>query len=266
MITANEIIYKEKIQSMKDLPSLTASVVELIRYVCSDEIEMPKLYALLQHDPVIVAKMMRLVNSSQYGLPKKIETIEMMANYLGINKVKEIILNATVMDSINTLNSELWDHSFKTSLLLSQIVAKERLKFCPKVTLMALLHDIGQIVMNLVNPKAEKLVKQKMKQASYMTLSEVEKEIIGIDHALAGSWLLEIWGLDEDIYLPIAYHHNYEEVNEKYLREIAILQIVDFIEESSSDQTTRPVPQVLLDYAGLEYIDFDYWISLCKKL
>jgi HD-like signal output (HDOD) protein len=265
MLSAREIILKKKILSLPDLPTLSANIMELIRLLSKTEVDLGPVFECIKRDPVLVTKMLKIVNSSLYSLPRKIETVEMVVTLLGVRKIKEIILSASVMDTMSSADTKLWDHSFTTASLISQIIREERLKVSPNITITALVHEIGQVVLNMFNPKGQKMAMTKMEDDG-IPLHEAEKAILDVDHALVGGWLMEAWQLDEDIVIPVSYVHRHDEVNEKYVKEIALLQIADYIDETIREMPAHKVPVELLSAAGLENIDFDYWIEYQKGI
>lgn len=264
MLSAREIILKKKILSLPDLPTLSANVIQLIRLLSKEEVDLKPVFDCIKRDPVLVTKMLKIVNSSLYSLPRKIETVEMVVTLLGVRKIKEIILSASVMDTINNADSELWDHSFTTASLIANIIRKERYNVSGNISITALVHDVGQVILNMFNPKGEKMAKNKSEEEG-IPLHIAEKSILEVDHALVGSWLMEAWQLDEDILVPVAFHHNQEEVNEKYVKEIALLQLADYIDETVREIPCHRVPLELLQAAGMENIDIDHWIEFQKE-
>jgi HD-like signal output (HDOD) protein len=260
MLSAREIILKKKILSIPDIPTLSANIMELIRLLSKEEVDLNPVFDCIKRDPVLVTKMLKIVNSSLYALPRKIESVEMVVTLLGVRKIKEIILSASVMDTINSSDSKLWDHSYTTATLISQIIRQERLQVSSNITITALVHEIGQVVLNMFNPKGEKMAIAKM-ETDKVPLHEAEKAILDVDHAVVGGWLMEAWQLDEDIVVPVSYQHNHEEVNEKYVKEIALLQIADYIDETVREMPAHKVPLELLAAAGMENIDIDYWLD-----
>lgn len=265
MLSAREIILKKKILSLPDLPTLSANVIELIRLLSKEEVDLNLVFECIKRDPILVTKMLKVVNSSLYSLPRKIETVEMVVTLLGVRKIKELVLSASVMDTINAADNELWDHSFTTAALIAQMVKDERLKVSSNITITALVHDIGQVILNMFNPNGEKMAKGKSADDS-IPLQDAEKAILDINHALVGSWLMEAWQLDEDIIIPVGYHHNHEEVSENYIKDIALLQIADYIDESVRGLPCHPVPMELLQAAGFENIDIDHWMGYQKEV
>ena len=260
MLSAREIILKKKILSLPALPTLSATVMELIRLMNADEVDMPAVFSCIRRDPILVTTMLKVVNSSLYSLPRKIETVEMVVTLLGVRKIKELVLSASVMDTIGSANQALWDHSFTTASLISRIVKKERIAVSSNLSITALVHDIGQVILDIFNPNGQKMAQTKSAEEG-MPLHEAEKLILDVDHALVGSWLMEAWQLDEDIVQPVAYHHNHEEVSEVYLKEIALLQFADYIDENLRGLPCFPVPEELLLAAGMDHLDVDFWTA-----
>ena len=260
MLSAREIILKKKILSLPDLPTLSANVIELVRLLSHEEVDLNPVFECIKRDPILVTKMLKVVNSSLYSLPRKIETVEMVVTLLGVRKIKELVLSASVMDTINASDSSLWDHSFTTAALISKIVKQEKVQVSSNITITALVHDIGQVILKMFNPNGEKMAIKKMEDEG-MPLHEAERAILEVDHALVGSWLMEAWQLDEDIIVPVAYHHSHDEVSENYIKDIAILQLADYIDEHLRGFPCHKVPMELLQAAGFENIDIDYWMD-----
>jgi len=264
MLSAREIILKKKILSLPALPTLSATVMELIKLLNCDEVDMPAVFACIKRDPILVTTMLKVVNSSLYSLPRKIESVEMVVTLLGVRKIKELVLSASVMDTIGSSNKELWDHSFTTASLISRIVKKERMTVSKNISITALVHDIGQVILSLFNPNGEKMAIAKSEEEG-MPLHEAERLILDVDHALVGSWLMEAWQLDEDIVQPVAFHHNHEEVSEMYVKEVAILQFADYIDASLRGFSSFQVPMELLAAAGMDHLDVDFWLADQKQ-
>jgi HD-like signal output (HDOD) protein len=260
MLSAREIILKKKILSLPDLPTLSANVMELIRLLGKEDVDLNPVFECIKRDPILVTKMLKVVNSSLYSLPRKIENVEMVVTLLGIRKIKELVLSASVMDTINDANADLWEHSFTTASLISAIIRKERYQVSSNITITALVHEIGQVILEMFNQNGEKMSKAKMEEEN-IPLHEAEMSILDVDHAVVGSWLMEAWQLDEDIVVPVGYHHNHEEVSEGFIKEIALLQIADYIDEKVRGMPCHPVPMELIQAAGFDNIDIDHWIE-----
>ena len=73
MLSAREIILKKKILSLPDLPTLSANVMELIRLLSKEEVDLNPVFECIKRDPVLVTKMLKIVNSSLYSLPRKLK-------------------------------------------------------------------------------------------------------------------------------------------------------------------------------------------------
>ena len=264
MLSAREIILKKKILSLPELPTLSGTVIELIRLLGGEEVNMPAVFECIKRDPVLVTTMLKVVNSSLYSLPRKIENVEMVVTLLGVRKIKELVLSASVMDTIGSKDQALWDHSFTSGSLIAQIIKKERLKVSSNLTITALVHDIGQMVLGIFNPNGTKMAKEKSQEEG-IPLHIAEKMILEVDHALVGSWLMEAWNLDEDIIQPVAYHHNDEEVPEAYVKEIALLQFADSIDEQLREMPCNPPSEALMEAAGFTHLDVEYWGGIQRE-
>lgn len=94
------------------------------------------------------------------------------------------------------------------------------------IFVIALLQDIGIMVMNSCCPQAYQRVFQDRKHRQ-SPLCEAEKRVFGFDHQELGAEVLRSWQLPEEIYTPIRDHHQYTAVSDDYQEQRAILCIAD---------------------------------------
>ena len=103
-----------------------------------------------------------------------------------------------------------WRHAFACATCAESIAARigslhERAAYAA-----GLLHDIGKLVLDAVAPDDYAEALDLMRTQNVFVL-EAERRTIGIDHALAGKWLAERWGLPEPLIGVIWLHHHPEE-------------------------------------------------------
>jgi len=219
---------KKQVSTLKNLPTLPHILIKLIRACDDEKTTLPEISRIVEKDPSLSGKILRLVNSAYYGLPKKVGTMGQAVNLLGINTIKNIAVSASVLrafdrtDGNAALNLKLfWWHSLRCAVT-SRLIAK-RLKYrSPEEAFLAgLLHDIGRLVL-WVNFKKEyaELLDQYSNRPDLLLAGEVR---LGVTHCEIGAWLLQRWNLQSFLSDAVLYHH---EPAERIMGAFSLVQIV----------------------------------------
>ncbi len=183
------------VDRMPAFPRSVQQILELTRDVnCS-----PKdLVRVIDHDPVVTVKILRVVNSAYYSLPKQITSINHAVVYMGFNSLKNLALSIAAIGMLPKESVPGFDaHQYLLHSLTTANIAK---MLAPRVGevdpndafIAGLLHDFGKVVFAQFMPAEfrQALMKSDWGEVSlYQTL----REVIGTDHAVVGGMLLEKW-------------------------------------------------------------------------
>lgn len=199
---------------MPAFPKSVHRVLELTSDINSDPKE---LVEVIEHDPVLILKILKLVNSVYFGLSQKITSVNHAIVYIGLNTVKNLALSTAAIGTIPRRNAADFDmdafllHSLSTATL-ARLFAK-KLRIDPREAfdyfLAGLLHDFGKAVFAHFMPEDFKKALQIAKEQS-MPLYLAESEIFDIDHAQVGSLLGERWQLPSNLVESLKGHHLHE--------------------------------------------------------
>jgi diguanylate cyclase (GGDEF)-like protein len=199
------------LKDIATLPSLPAIAVRIIQEIKKDTSSINELAKIISFDPALTAKILKVANSSFYALPYKVDSIEKAVNILGLEALKNIALSFVIVrgfrrSSRDEFNHELfWKRSLTAAVSAEMITSKlEQKREDTFVT--SLLMDIGVVVMYLSRPDDYLKVFDE-KRTSGISTFEAERNIFGFDHMEVGGEILKKWGIPENIYLPIEYHH-----------------------------------------------------------
>ncbi len=199
-------LVREKIDSVDSLPTIPSVVKKMCAIVESPNTSAQDLGNLISRDQVLSAKVLKLVNSPFYGFSGRISTITHAIVLLGFNVVKGIVLSASVFDIMEQTFKGLWKHSLGTSVVAQYLAKRYGIAEPEEVSVAGLLHDLGKVAINTVFPKYfESILDYQQKNNSY--LFESERNVLGVDHAIIGSWLAKHWNLPLSLQEPIKYHH-----------------------------------------------------------
>ncbi len=202
---------------VEKMPAFPKSVQQVVQLTSDINASAKDIVRVIECDPVMTVKILKAINSSFYGLPQKITSVQKAVVHIGMNTIKNIALGVAAMGMLNANNKANFNtadfllHSLTTAAL-SKILA-ERLGLsstqCSDCFVAGLLHDFGKVVFAEFMPAEFKLALEKS-QDQQLPLYQTELEFIGLSHAQAGKMLAERWELSELLIDAIAEHHNLE--------------------------------------------------------
>ncbi len=195
----------------KKLPSLPAAVVALNQAVQDDRCTVDRLLGILQKDPPLSASLLRLANSALYAGDGEVRDLKTAILRLGFDAVANLGTGVAVIKTLKGSSRldaiALWRHSVAVGLVargVSRMVKKHG--DAETAFLGGLLHDIGKLALDFCFPDEYTPVLKKV-QESGLHHVEVEKELLGIDHAEAGAILANQWVFPDAIVSMIRDHH-----------------------------------------------------------
>ena len=213
---------KRKLRKLEGLPTLPPIVQRLNRMIEDEKTSIHQIADLIEKDQIITAKILRLANSAFYGFPKKVSTVQNALMLLGINIVKVLIITSSIFDIIYKEDVNLWEHSIGVAACSKILAEKLELKEPQEVATAGLLHDLGKIVEKISFKEDYKKILE-LVQNNKDPL-KAEKEILGIDHAEIGSFLMRIWNIPDRLIEAVDAHHELEKAK-KFKKEAAIVHL-----------------------------------------
>ena len=215
-----ETDFDKKIRDyIKTMPSLPTSVTKVLE-ICNNPNTSPAdLNQVISLDPVLVGRVLKLINSAYYGLGQPVTNLARAIIMLGINTVKNLALPTAVMGHLPAknkapgLNMEgFWRHSLCVGVS-AKLLAKKRgidAKLAEEYFTSGLLHDIGKIPLNAVLSN-EYMLTVSAGDKERKSLFRAEDSIMGLNHCTAGAMIKNAWKLDGAVGDVIVHHHNCDE-------------------------------------------------------
>lgn len=204
----------EKIQNFDDFPTLPTIYYKLVDALSDTSTTIKDLSNLISTDIALTFKLLKIVNSSIYGLTTKVNSIDKAIFHLGFRELKNIILSTKIIEIFSDENSnskfdmvEFWKHSIAVGTI-SRIIAQELgQKNLDEYLLSGITHDIGKLVLFKILGSEYSIVFIIMEKDN-ISLLEAEQKVLGITHQEIGLRLAESWNLDENILNVIRYHND----------------------------------------------------------
>ena len=201
----------EFVAATRHPPLVSSMVAQLVRSVESEHITAAELSRQIAGDAVLASHLLRLVNSSFYGMSRRIGTVADALAVLGFNMVRRIVTAVVMQRPVlahlpdTPATREFWRHQLLCAAL-ARFVHRRSGADGEEVAYMAgLLHDIGKLAMFVRWPRDYGELLQSPSTGDGALIAD-ERARFGFDHAQAGGALLHQWNLPEAIVLAIASH------------------------------------------------------------
>ncbi len=242
--------------------TLPAVAVEVLRLTESPRVDVHALKECIERDPALTVKILRVVNSSLFGLPREVSDLNQALALLGIKPLKLLALGFSLPEGLflSAARDQL-DWYWKTSLVraVSAREISEQLFGKPgdDAFLAGLLQDIGVLVLlsEFREPYAALLSEA---IASQSDLAALERESLGFDHRQLTAGLLKRWNLPSLLVTAIGaeqdiryWAHNKAE----HAHLVRVLHLAELFAQLIGQRRLSVLPD-LLD-AGEAYCELD---------
>ncbi len=215
---------------LDSIPTPNFVVSKVLELVSQPEVSASELTEVIEKDPNITVRVMRLSNSAYYGLPQKISTLSHAVMILGFKTVRNLVTSIYMHDAFfssklktDSISIEkLWQHLIATAIATEQI--SDAVGFINKeeTFLVGMIHDLGKIVIARLFP-AYTDATVKLASVKSITYFEAESKLGLPDHVSIAERLLEKWGFPHEILMAVKFHHDPEKVDEETLRDIVYI-------------------------------------------
>jgi HD-like signal output (HDOD) protein len=210
-MTERRLDIMEMVEKMPAFPMSVHRILEITADINADPKE---LVSIIEHDPVLIMRMLKLANSPYFRLSQKITSVNHAMVIIGFNTVKNMAISIAAIGILRLKTVAGFDleafllHSLSTATIAKLFAKNMRVptKESFDYFLSGLLHDFGKIVFAHFKPldfqQALRIAREKG-----IPLHKAETEIFNIDHAQVGSILGEKWNLPSNLIEAMKDHH-----------------------------------------------------------
>ncbi len=230
--TSEPVDPNDLLRDKVDLPSLP-DIFSRIVEIMSDPISSADDFAnVIQKDPALTARLLKVVNSAFYGFGSKIGTISRAVAIIGTKELYALCLGTSVMTIFRDIPNALvnmpsfWKHSIACGVVAKLLAQKKNIFETERFFVAGLLHDIGRLIIFKHLPEHANQTLA-LATESQKLLFETENEVLGFDHAKAGGILIKKWKLPEDLGHMIRFHHAPENAYDQ--TEAAVIHLADIM-------------------------------------
>jgi putative nucleotidyltransferase with HDIG domain len=206
-------LHNDLLDLAEQVPPLPSTVTRLVSAVANDRCEIEEIAWIVREDPMVVAALLRESNSAMSAPVSEIVTVEAAIVRLGTARVLAVATDSGLpkqtrksLQSYQLAVGELWEHSLQVSYVAEAMYRMNRSLTGPEVVTAALLHDLGQMLLDQVLDPTH----FGQARAHHADVTAAERELVDVDHAELGALLLEMWGIPWSISDAVRHHHQPE--------------------------------------------------------
>ncbi len=266
---------RELLVGMTHLPSLPELYTEIIRISEDETKTLRDAGSAVSKDTGMTAKILQLVNSALFGIPRHIASVEDAVGFLGVDTLKSLVLSVKLFSQFSNIKlrgrslEQASDHNLRTGFFAQKIAAdigasKETIDFA---FLAGTLHDAGVLV--LASEFSKRYAKTELlAERENVGVSVVEQREFGTTHARVGAYLLSLWGLPEEIVEAVLMHHEPGGYPGVDFTPLTAVHIANAIEHELRNPDPDAPCKFDFEYLRTLGLDgkVDGWLEMCAEL
>jgi len=202
----------EIINTVGELPTLPEIYHQVMTLIDADA-DFEKIVAVIEKDPALTAKVLQVANSAFFK--SGTASLKRAAVFIGLMALKDIVAGSAVFEALaapalGAYSIEVvWEHAVACNGLVSEMYELIHDEKIPEdVASVGLLHNVGILVMLKYFPDELLQVADQRKKHPELSQSQLEEEILGVDHARLGAYLLNWWNMPYPLIEAALYHNN----------------------------------------------------------
>jgi putative nucleotidyltransferase with HDIG domain len=221
-----------RVARLATLPEITTRILEVLDNpnATADELEQ-----LVSSDPVLSAKVLKVVNSSFYGMPASVNSIKQAIVLLGVGGLKNIALAASLAKLFGGMAPQSdfdpqgpWQHSAAVGAA-AKLICGHVGGNGEEMFLAGLLHDVGTVIaLQALRQQFSDLVARRAANPDEPYVV-AERECLGATHEEFGIALCRSWNFPPSIQAAVEFHHDPDAAEEEYRRDAQIICLADHI-------------------------------------
>jgi len=198
---------QQVLDQIKEIPAMPNVIVKALGIIKDDQSGTKELSEIMAYDQALTSQVLKLVNSAYYGFAQEITSVNKALALLGMTQTKNIIIAVAMKPMLTSQGGrDMWKHSLRCAVACEYLAEKTGVVDTGDAFTIGFLHDIGKIVLNIVDTMTYQKVRTMVKNG--MDIIEAENEMFETNHADMGFLLAKKWKLSVLLANCIKYHHD----------------------------------------------------------
>jgi HD-like signal output (HDOD) protein len=231
----------ELLDNAENLISLPEVCIRINKMVNDPRVSATDIGKVIQQDPTLTARLLKIANSPYYGFAAEIATVSRAVTVLGEKEIRNLVFATSALKAFNVkpgLDSidALWRHNIYCAIASRLLAEASKKGQTDSIFVGGLLHDIGRLLFISMIPEQETEAQRLTPGHGESGLYLAEREVVGFDHAQAGGELVRRWNLPASLEECVRFHHEPSKA-EHYPLEVAIVHLADCVAHAAQGDT-----------------------------
>lgn len=216
-------------KSIDYLPPFPVTVTKVMRMLRDPKVTAEELADTVKFDQALTANMLKLCNSSYYGLRRTVSNLREAVVYLGLSELKKMIVRTGTKQYFENQHpgyesekGEMWRQAIATSIIAEKLAVRVGDVNADYAFIAGLLHDVGKLVFSEYVMKSSQDIFT-LVDDQHMSFLDAELQVLGYTHSQVGAFMLERWDFPEEIVSAVRKHHDPVEEGDTVIENIVRL-------------------------------------------
>jgi len=243
------------LRSIEPLPHVALRVLELSQ---RSDVVPRELIEVIQAEPALTAKVLRLTNSAYYGFKRQIASLDEAGNLLGTSTLVNLVLTGCASRYFHdspaldeSVRQQRWRRSVSNALAANLLARIAHGGDRNRAYTAGLLQDLGEVVLDRF--VAAERPALEAAHAAGLSRADAETEVFGLSHAEAGARLAQRWNFPDVLIDTIRFHHAPQHATvDPLLANIVHLahEVVEELDRNAHAAAAHPAPALPLAASG----------------
>jgi len=230
------------VREVDQLPQFPENIVQIQRMVNDPDSEIPDIARQFSSDPSLTGELLKLVNSAQFMVPKRVDNIVEAVKLLGMKNIKNLLYTHGTQKVLGERYSHmqtLWDHCYRCAMYSYQLARnfKKRKDLLDDAYVGGILHDLGTIVVSALHPELLDKIRRFCKEKD-IGAGLIEDISVGLNHAEVGALIATKWNFPKELVQAIRFHHRPLECDSQYQEVVFCVYLANAICDLQRDRLT----------------------------
>lgn len=212
MVESNTRELSQVMDQVRDLAVLPHVVFKVLELTTGDGCSVAELEKAISIDPGFSSKVLVLVNSAAYGLPRKLGSIREAISFLGIKAIRSIAMTVGVYDLFvgktdrQSMRRRTWWRMSIDAAVGAQWIAKQRgYEVADEAYTCGLLHLVGRTLLDRSSDGKYEFVTDLIAKEN-LNIVDAERIIFGVNHIEVAIHATKTWNLPAAIIRGVDYY------------------------------------------------------------
>jgi len=225
---------EEIIEKTLDLPAVPLVAGRVLAVMNDPSPRLDELEEAISGDAAMTSRVLRIANSSYFGLGRTVETIGDALLVMGFRALGNVVLGASVRDvyaRFGLTEKILWEHSLGVSVAAGLLAERYAGVGRGEASVAGLIHDIGKVIMSNTLADRYALIMERTYEERAPSV-EVERDVLGFSHTEVGALIARKWNLPVSLANVIEFDHTPDrtpEENAEYRNLCSLIQTADAV-------------------------------------